>query len=1229
MSKWRNNTTEKYLVLGLLSLLLAVWMQFLFYTPHAHEAQQKKIEKHVAKQLSLLQTSGDYLSDVLKEHSLTWLWKNNQEAVNYFSQHNIHLFVTRNDSLLFWTSNLVSGQSLLNDIPVKRKLVKFNNAWCLKHVIHQENFTIYSLYPVKYEFRISNEVIQDRFTNLDILDKTEILPYKDKENVNISSGGEFLFGLKFSGNGKGNVLYRNLSILLYNLALFCFILWFYFHISTEINKRKRFMWESGMLLLFIGTLFSLYFFRIPKVFYELELFSPRIMAISTFFHSLGILLYCALFWLVISFVAFRHNPFLVNRFSSSKKFIAIFFLLGTFVLVSHLFLEVIDNSVINFEIYRLNEADIYSFIVYGAFLAFYGGWALWLGGLLQQMVKQDAKEVGRQLHFIAFLLLIALILLKQFELTYATFSGYLIIYFTYYLYHKKQVKINFLHLFLYTFIFANMWVLFVWTRANAIEMDKQQTALINVSEGWFSERDRYAEIILLRMAPQMKRDNQLKSLVCAQNPDPIAVKVYLDEHYFTGQWKKYDIEVVICWPDADLVIETTGERTACYPYFYSMVEENCERLGETDFFYQNDKNGRISYLGWFVFNQYQPMETSLFLDIQSNPLSKGVGYPELLIDNLSSGHVSNTSTYDFARYYDHQLVTYTGEFRYNTLADWIPDFDGEFNRFKNDNYNHLVYRYGEDDLIVLSSKVRNWYDYILLLTYVYLFVFGAISIGLIIYLFIYQRTIINRTFAGRIRLVILSVVLFAFIMVGNTSIFFNLRQAKQKQYATIRDKSRSVMMFLDQYIGELPTLEGVDQSYLMDLLQNISNGLSLDVNLYSLDGNLLSSSRPLIFNYNIIGKRMSAEAFKLLHYNNTNMVIVNEQFGNLKYLAAYFMIYNWENELIGYVNVPFFISSDQLASETSTFIVVMINIYLFFVLAALFITVILIRNLTKPLRVIQDKLSGIRLERKNEMIAYEQNDEIGDLVKEYNRMVEELTRSAEQLAVNQRKLAWREMARQIAHEIKNPLTPMKLNLQLLQRAKANGSDNFDAILSKTTQTIIEQIDNLSRIATEFSDFAKMPEAKPERINIVQPLNDAVQLFKHSTYVEIHLHAEKAQKICIFADRKQMLQVFNNLIKNAIQAIPHNQKGTINIFIEEGEENVTVEIKDNGKGMDKDIQERLFEPSFTTKSSGMGLGLSIVKNIVLLANGDVWFDTDDSGTSFYVQLPKFLNDEEQR
>lgn len=1220
MNKLLGKQSGKYFIGGWVLLILAIWMQFLFFKPNTHHFQKRNIQKHVLIQQKLMHKAAQYVAEVVVENNINWLWKNEEIAHDYLNKNNIHLFVTRNDSLLFWTSNLVSGSNLLNDVPVKRKLLRFNNAWCLKHVLHKNDYTVYSIYPIKYEFRITNDIIQDHFPDLEIPSKTAIFPFFDKENVNIQDGSDFLFGLKFSGGDKGSVLFRNLSLLLFNLALVCFIIWFYIHISIEINKKKRLIWILALIAVLGSILIGLQSYKLPSVFYELELFSPRIFAIPTFFHSLGVLLYFSIFWLAVGFAVYRHNPFSVSKFSNLKHFIGILFLLGVFILLAYLFLVVIDNSVINFEIYQLAEADAYSFLVYGVFMVFYGGWALWLARLMQSMVKSNPKAVWKNLNIITAFICTATIVLQQYELVYATLSGYCIILFTYYLYHKKKGDINFLHSFLYTFIFANMLVMFVWTRANAIETDKQKTTIVNVSEGWFSERDRFAEIVLLRMAPQMKRDAKLKRLVCAQNPDPMEVKRYLDEEYFTGQWKKYDIEVVICWPDADLVIESTGERTACYPYFYSMVEENCEKIGETDFYFQNDKNGRISYLGWFIFNEYQPMEASLFLDIQSNPLSKGVGYPELLIDDLTSGHVLTTTRYDFARYYNNHLVTYAGEFRYNTLADWVPPFEGEFNRFQNNGYTHLVYRFGEDDLVVLSNLKRQWYDYVLFLTYVFLLVFGTVSIGIIIYLLIYQRTIINRTFAGRIRLVMLSVVLFAFILVGNTSIFFNMRQVKQKQYSTIRDKSRSVMMFLDQFIGDVPTLEGADPDYLMDLLQNISSGLSLDINLYSQNGDLLSSSRPLIFNYNIIGRRMSSEAFKMLHYNNVNMVIVNEKFGNLKYLAAYFMIYNWENELIGYVNVPFFISSDELAAETSTFIVVMINIYLIFVLAALFITIILIRTLTKPLRLIQEKLSGVHLMGKNEMIEYHQNDEIGDLVKEYNRMVEELSRSAEQLASNQRKLAWREMARQIAHEIKNPLTPMKLNLQLLQRAKASGSKDFDKILNRTADTIIEQIDNLSRIATEFSDFAKMPEANPEVVNITEPLKGVAQLFKNATNVEINFHLKKELEILVFADGKQLVQVFNNLIKNAIQAIPHNEKGTIDIWAESTEDTVTILIKDNGNGIDPDIREKLFEPSFTTKSSGMGLGLSIAKNIILTANGHIWFDTNSKGTTFYIQLP---------
>jgi two-component system nitrogen regulation sensor histidine kinase NtrY len=215
------------------------------------------------------------------------------------------------------------------------------------------------------------------------------------------------------------------------------------------------------------------------------------------------------------------------------------------------------------------------------------------------------------------------------------------------------------------------------------------------------------------------------------------------------------------------------------------------------------------------------------------------------------------------------------------------------------------------------------------------------------------------------------------------------------------------------------------------------------------------------------------------------------------------------------------------------------------------------------------------------------------------------------------------MAKQIAHEIKNPLTPMKLSVQYLQRAKNENAYDFDQKLNKFSKSMIEQIDSLSAIATAFSNFAKMPKTINKKIDLLSIINNTVNLFQNTKDVNIIVENENIEKLFLFADREQLKIVVSNLLNNAIQAIPENRKALININISKSKNRVLVEVKDNGDGISDDIKNKLFTPNFTTKSSGMGLGLAIVKNIVENAEGEIWFDTKlDDGTSFYLSFPVY-------
>jgi nitrogen fixation/metabolism regulation signal transduction histidine kinase len=237
-------------------------------------------------------------------------------------------------------------------------------------------------------------------------------------------------------------------------------------------------------------------------------------------------------------------------------------------------------------------------------------------------------------------------------------------------------------------------------------------------------------------------------------------------------------------------------------------------------------------------------------------------------------------------------------------------------------------------------------------------------------------------------------------------------------------------------------------------------------------------------------------------------------------------------------------------------------------------------------------------------------------------MVDELAISAAKLAKTERDLAWREMAKQIAHEIKNPLTPMKLSIQYLQRAWNDKVEDFDSYLARVTGTLIEQINSLSSIASEFSKFAQMPLAKAEVVNLMDKLESCRTLFGDTGTAEIALHNEVGGAVMVRADGEQLLGVFNNLIKNALQSVPEGREGQINIVVALNGDMVRVAVADNGQGVPEEVRDHLFVPSFTTKTGGMGLGLAISRRVVENAGGQIWFETRaGEGSVFYVELPQ--------
>jgi nitrogen fixation/metabolism regulation signal transduction histidine kinase len=318
--------------------------------------------------------------------------------------------------------------------------------------------------------------------------------------------------------------------------------------------------------------------------------------------------------------------------------------------------------------------------------------------------------------------------------------------------------------------------------------------------------------------------------------------------------------------------------------------------------------------------------------------------------------------------------------------------------------------------------------------------------------------------------------------------------------------------------------------------------------------------------------------------------------------------------------VPYFATQTELNQQISNFLVALINFNAFIFLIAGLLALLITNSITKSFSLVTERLQHVSL-GQNDEIEWEKNDEIGALVKEYNKMVRKLEVSAARLAKSEREGAWREMARQVAHEIKNPLTPMKLSIQYLERAIDNDAPNVKQLSKNVARTLVEQIEHLANIASDFSAFSRIDEANSEVLLLNEVLHSLKDLYQRHENCEIHF-TPPGKAFYIFADKTQMNRLFTNLLQNAIQALPEGREGVVNISMDQPEEDwVVVSLADNGEGIPADIQSKIFVPNFTTKNSGTGLGLAMCKNIVEQARGEIWFETQLTvGTTFYVRLP---------
>ncbi len=473
----------------------------------------------------------------------------------------------------------------------------------------------------------------------------------------------------------------------------------------------------------------------------------------------------------------------------------------------------------------------------------------------------------------------------------------------------------------------------------------------------------------------------------------------------------------------------------------------------------------------------------------------------------------------------------------------------------------------------------------------------------------------NLSLRARIFLAMTVIVVATFILISLITIPQFKTQSDKYHSKRLERKEAQIQRSIAYFSNEAGDKKNIEEfdSILAEKIYEVSDVQSVKFSLYNLDGSLINSTLPKN-EINIIGEELLS---KILEQKDSKIIEITQR-NDIQYRSSYSLIIDDNFNPLWILNLPYYDDDNLNSYELESFLIILGEVYFFLLILSIIISYFISQYMTKAISEIALKMKQTRLDKRNSKIKIKaRSKEVNSLVDSYNNMVEMLDKNVKELSQSNKEQAWRQMAKQVAHEIKNPLTPMKLSVQSFERNfKESDKQNEDKV-QEFTQTIIQQIDTMSSIASAFSNFSEMPIQKGEKTNIVVAIKLALEIFKEEN---ISFKSDE-QTIIVEIDKPQIVRIITNLIKNSIQACQNVSNPEIKVHIKNRKDTVEIKVKDNGHGIPDEVISNIFEPNFTTKSGGMGLGLGMVKNLVMSYNGKIDFDTKlDKGTTFTINFP---------
>ena len=1263
-----------FLILAILMVVLSVLCYMLLErgAPGATDEQYlSSVRDHVQAELGISSTELKQVADKLQK-TRNYSFADLQQPTRY------PYFIFRNGELIYWSDyRFVPDYRFIANVR-RPQLIDFEQG---RYLVSRETvkrdgaeLAIFSLVNVYRQYKSSNSYLQSGYnTDLFTLDPQRIDNAKGISYQNIYDPQA---GFLFSVVPPRIDAYRNNSTPVNTVILGTLVVLFLgLYVITSIGRLQRKRHYGAGFLLLLGYLFIfrgvMLYYGVPFLFYENDLFNPKYYASSMLAPSLGDLLLNSLvvvillLYLVIYYYRSRLYLQLTHWPVWARWGLAVGCVVLSYVACYACFVELNNiyeksqftlDITINIRFSGLKAACLLVFVLISLiyFLALHLFASLFIRLIADRRMGFLAGAIGTALSAIVLYALDQLI--EPIWLVNGLFFTLL------YLTRFPRTLYSFryrtsIYLFLSALVCACITTYVVYRqelRKDVVQKREYGTRLL-------AENDDFGEFLLNKSSETIAGDADLRAsmqsdaLLVSDRIQQRVKTIFLDKYF-----NRYDTEVLSFKATGQSLDPNSTEGT--YETLQNQYVRDQYKTKYKGLYFVNEVGSTVlkQYIRFIDVRQPAPgneLVGHIVLSLRLwGGLSKSV-YPELLVENPLD-ETPEAQDYSYGIFKSStvkspagdeagsalsatptpasllamtnpsgatpgRLLFSTGSYNYErkfpalTLADAALYNEGlVLNGFK-----HVALQGKNDRTIVVSSPDYSSESVLSNFSFLYLLLVLTVLVVILVYGVKYSLSRFGVNYSTRIQ-ILLNVAFFMplllVVLIILSVISSNYINNQEAAYiGNTRNVAANFMTYLDEFVQGRRSKAAMEEE-----LKKIARDAGVDINLFDTKGRLFTSTRPLIYEGGHLAKFINPEAYVHLIEEKENQKLLDESLGSRPYRTAYANIKSYDGRLLGVLSIPFFFARPDLDRQLSEVIASALNVFMVLFIVFMILSYAASTTLTKPLQILTQKIRKTNLDKLNEPLEWKSDDEIGLLIGEYNRMLVKLEDSKLALSQSEKQSAWREMAKQVVHEIKNPLTPMKLTLQQLQRTlpAAEGDTKARRMLQRTFDSLLEQIDNLSDIATSFSEFAKMPLPKNEVFEITSVLNKTADLYADDTRISLSRQMQKGP-VMVIGDRHMMGRILTNLIINGIQSVPSDRRPTIELKLFTNENDVNIEVHDNGLGIPEVIRSKVFLPNFSTKEGGSGLGLAIAKRGIEHAGGNIWLETTtEVGTSFFISLP---------